>query len=67
MRSDRSLSPLSKLNKRATSRRYKEVCAGAATIIFQPRKTALRKMTTAFSPTAADISSKDSSASPIQR
>jgi hypothetical protein len=52
MRSDRSISLLSKLNKRAASRLYKEVCAGAATAIFQPRKTALRKMTTAFSPIA---------------
>jgi hypothetical protein len=61
MRSARLISLLSKLNKRAASRLYKEVCAGGATAIFQPRKTAMRKITTAFSSTAADISSEGSS------
>jgi hypothetical protein len=49
-RSDRLISLLLKVNKHAASRLYQEVCVGPTAITFQPRKTALRKMTAAFSP-----------------
>jgi hypothetical protein len=67
MRSGQLISLLSKLNKDAASRLYLRSLRRSRDDHFQPRKTALRKMTTAFSPPAADISSENSSASRVRR
>src|SRR5262245_7362804 len=66
-RSDRLISLVLKAHKGAASRLYQVVWRRRRDDHFSASQTSLRKITAAFSPPAAGISSEDPSASRVQR